>query len=48
MFGVGVSHGQLENVLENALVNGLVEDRHSTDREVWNSLDWLTWRERLG
>lgn len=48
MFGLGVSHGQLENVLEIALVNGLVEGRQSADREVWNGLDRLKWRERLG
>lgn len=36
MFGVGVSHGQLENVLETALVNGLVEGRQSAD----GSLEW--------
>lgn len=52
MFGIGVSHGQLENVLESALVNGLVkEGRAQTGKsgmtrigsnggESWGELWW--------
>ena len=46
MFGVGVSPGQPENILEAALANGLAEVREGTDWEEWNALDRFKWRGR--
>lgn len=47
MFGIGVSPGQPENILETALVKSLVEVRQSPGREGWNCLDKVKWRGGL-